>query len=254
MITITNFKDEYLKELQEIDFMMWLSVQWNSTFLRENVFAAVDEKNVLLGVCALSCDGTWYYLENDRNDIPLYRMQLELCTKEGIEQIELVERDLINAAQKRMLELKEKYPNKKLCMRCFCSEDDYEKQQQLLELGFEGHNFLWILKFDLAHTEIPKVEIPQNLSVDMLDNTEENLKAYLTANCLGYNNVQDAEGELRFRLCDDHTKVFVAKDCEKIVSSVTIWRITEERAATENIFTIPEYRRKKSDSRLSQKY
>lgn len=170
---------------------------------------------------------------------------MELCTKEGIEQIELVERDLINAAQKRMLELKEKYPNKKLCMRCFCSEDDYEKQQQLLELGFEGHNFLWILKFDLAHTEIPKVEIPQNLSVDMLDNTEENLKAYLAANCLGYNNVQDAEGELRFRLCDDHTKIFVAKDCEKIVSSVTIWRITEERAATENFFTIPDYRRKK---------
>ena len=39
MVTITSFKDKYLTRLQEIDFMMWLSVQWNSTFVRENVFA-----------------------------------------------------------------------------------------------------------------------------------------------------------------------------------------------------------------------
>lgn len=38
MITITGFEDKYLTQLQEIDYMMWLSVQWNSTFLRENAF------------------------------------------------------------------------------------------------------------------------------------------------------------------------------------------------------------------------
>lgn len=51
MVTITSFKDKYLPRLQEIDFMIWLSVQWNSTFVRENVFAAVDENDTLLGVC-----------------------------------------------------------------------------------------------------------------------------------------------------------------------------------------------------------
>ena len=51
MVTITSFKDQYLPRLQEIDFMIWLSVQWNSTFVRENVFAAVDENDTLLGVC-----------------------------------------------------------------------------------------------------------------------------------------------------------------------------------------------------------
>lgn len=37
----------------------------------------------------------------------------------------------------------------------------------------------------------------------------------------------------------------MAKDGEKIASSVTVWHMSDERAATENVFTIPEYRRKK---------
>lgn len=245
MITITSFKDKYLTRLQEIDFMMWLSVQWNSTFIRENVFAAVDENDTLLGVCALSCDGTWYYLDKERNDIPLYRMQMELCTADDTDDSDVVERELINAVKQRMLEIKENYPDKKLCIRCWCTEKDNDYQQQLLELGFKGNNLTWIMGFDLEHTTIPKAEISENISVDMLDCTEDALNAYLEANCLGYDNVQDAEGELRFRLGDERTKIFTAQDCGKIVSSVTVWHISDDRAATENVFTIPEYRRRK---------
>lgn len=245
MITIKKFEDKYLEELKEIDFMMWLCLQWNSTFLRENAVAAVDEKDTLLGVCALSCDGTWYYIEKERQDIPLYRMQMEICVKDGIAEQELVERQLIQAVKQRLQQIKEKYPDKKLCIRCWCKESEYDKQQQLLELGFTGNNITWIMGFDLEHTEIPDAVIPEEIAVELLDGTEEELRAYLTANELGYNKVQDAEGELRFRLGDERTKLFAAWDGERVVSSVTVWHISDDRAATENIFTIPEYRRKK---------
>ena len=69
------------------------------------------------------------------------------------------------------------------------------------------------------------------------------MKAYFKANYLGFDNVQDPEGKLRFRLGDERTKVIAAQDCDKIVSSVTVWHINDDRAATENIFTIPEYRK-----------
>lgn len=245
MITITAFEDKYLTQLQEIDYMLWLSVQWNGTFLRENAFAAVDENDALLGVCALSCDGTWYYLDEERSDIPLYRMQIELCIKEGAQNADLIERELINTAKQRLLEIKKSYPDKKLCLRCWCKESEYNKQQRLLELGFSGHNLIWIMSFDLEHTALPKADIPENITIDKLNCTEEGIKAYLAANYLGFDNVQDAQGELRFRLGDERTKIFTAKDKEKIVSSVTVWHISDERAATENIFTIPEYRRKR---------
>lgn len=245
MVTITSFKDKYLTRLQEIDFMMWLSVQWNSTFVRENVFAAVDENDTLLGVCALSCDGTWYYLDKERSDIPLYRMQMELCTANDIENKDAVERELINAVKQRMIEIKENYPDKKLCIRCWCTEKDYDYQQQLLELGFKGNNLIWIMGFDLENTAIPEAETPENITIDMLDCSDDNLKSYLEANYLGFDNVQDAEGELRFRLGDERTWIFTAQEHEKIVSSVTVWHISDERAATENIFTIPKYRRKR---------
>lgn len=63
------------------------------------------------------------------------------------------------------------------------------------------------------------------------------------ANEAGY-GTQDSEDELRFRMMGENTKVFVAKADGKIVSSTTIWKIEGGRWATENVFTIPEYRRK----------
>lgn len=69
----------------------------------------------------LSCDGTWYYLDKERGDIPLYCMQMELCTANDIENKDAVERELINAVKQRMLEIKENYPDKKLCIRCWCT-------------------------------------------------------------------------------------------------------------------------------------
>ncbi len=240
---ITQFTDKYQPELQEMNYMMWLSVQWNSTFCRENVFAAVDSDDRLLGVCALSCDGTWYYLSEERDDIPLYRMQMELCVREDSENKGAVEKELVNAAKMRLLAIKKNYPDKKLCIRCWCTEGEYDKQQQLLDLGFTGNNIIWIMGFDLENSAIPKAETADNISLNMLDCTDDGIKEYLSANYLGFDNVQDAEGELRFRLGDERTKILVAKDSETIVSSVTVWHISDERAATENIFTVPKYRR-----------
>ena len=131
MFTITRFEDKYLAELQEMNFMLWLSVQWNSTFLRENAFAAVDENDSLLGVCALSCDGTWYYLDKERSDIPLYRMQMELCTRDDLKNRDSVERELINSAKQRLLEIKKHYPGKKLCIRFRQTESRLYQKRRL---------------------------------------------------------------------------------------------------------------------------
>ncbi|MGN1340656.1 MAG: GNAT family N-acetyltransferase, partial [Oscillospiraceae bacterium] len=143
------------------------------------------------------------------------------------------------------LEIKKAYLGKRLCMCCWGTENEHEKQQRLLELGFTGNNITWIMKFDLENTVIPGADIPENIAIDILEPTDEALKAYLESNRLGFDNVQDPEGELRFRLGDERTKIFTAQDNGRVVSSVTVWHINDERAATENIFTIPEYRRRK---------
>lgn len=245
MVRIAEFKDNYLEQLQEIELLMWLRVQWDGTIARENVIAAVDENDQLLGVCVLSYDGTWYYIDRNRTDIPVYRMQMELSIKEGVMDAAALERALIGAAKDRMRELKKQYPDKELCVRCWCEEKEYEKQQQLLELGFLGHNIVWVTGFDLENTSIPYVEEQEGVVFEVMERTEEGVKEYLVANELGYDNIQDAEAELWFRLGDERTEVLLTRRHDEIVSSATIWHITDERAATENIFTIPKYRQKK---------
>lgn len=170
MIKIVNFTDEYISQLQEIDFIMSLRVQWDSTVARENVFAAVDENNKLLGICALCCDGTWYYIDDDRTDIPLYRMQMEICIDEDINGAETVEKKLTEEAQKRLALYKEKYPDKKICIRCWCEEGEYEVQQRLLEMGFTGHNIVWIMKANLEQVAMDTVVMPDNLSFEITEN------------------------------------------------------------------------------------
>lgn len=244
MFKITSFKDDYLLQLKEIDFMMWLRVQWDTTIVRENVFAAIDENNQLLGICALSYDGTWYYIDKSRTDIPKYRMQMEVCVKEDICDTYTVKRELINKAKNHLLELKKQYPNLNLCIRCWCEEKEYKKQQQLLEQGFVCNNLVWIMGFNLEDTKIIDAEENELVSFEVLNRSDDALKEYFVANELGFDNVQDAEGELRFRLGDERTEILVSRQQDRIVSSVTIWHISDERAATENIFTIPEFRRK----------
>lgn len=102
LVRITEFKDNYLEQLQEIELLMWIRVQWDGTIARENVIAAVDENDQLLGVCVLSYDGTWYYIDRNRTDIPVYRMQMELSIKEGVMDAAALERALIGAAKDRM--------------------------------------------------------------------------------------------------------------------------------------------------------
>lgn len=248
MVRIQKYADEYSVQLQEIDYMMSLRIKWDSTVAKENVFVAVDDNNTLLGIGALCYDGTWYYLNDERDDIPFYRMQMEICIREDIDDAENVKKKLIEASQKRLEYYKEIYPKKKLCLRCWCESNDLEEQQKLLEMGFSGNNIVWIMKVELDQVNNDNVEMLKEVTFEILENNDESIKEYLASNCLGFNNVQDAEGELRFRLGDKRTKILVTRCGGKIVSSVTVWHISDERAATENIFTIPEYRHQKMSS------
>lgn len=241
MLKIRNLYDSDLDSIKELDHMLWLSINWNGTFHKEDAFVAEDETGGIVGVCALSYDATWYYLDKERDDIPLYRLQLELRTAENSEHKAEAKSKLAAAARFRLCELKHSHPDKRLCIRCWCDSADKDGQHFWLSEGFVSSNIVWIFGFDLTKG-IPNYEALGDISIDIHDFDGDGMDRYLKANALGFDGVQDAEAELRFRLHDDNTKVFVASENGKVLSSVTVWSIGQGRSATENIFTIPDYR------------
>lgn len=162
MISTREFQEKDLDSIKDIHFFMWLQLQWQKDFHKEDTIVAVDEDGSVIGVAALSYGGTWYYIERNVTHIPEYYMQFECHVQENHPQFKLVKHLLIDALKKHFTTYKVKYPDKKTIMRCWCEDSSLEEME----------------------------------------------------------------------------------DDNKVVSSVTVWGIGDGRSATENIFTIPDYRHK----------
>lgn len=57
MIEIRQFTNSDLADIEEMDNMLWLQLQWNKAFHHEDAFAAVED-GIVAGAAALFYDGT----------------------------------------------------------------------------------------------------------------------------------------------------------------------------------------------------
>ena len=239
-MNIRNVNESDYETIQQLDFMTGLRMQWDSAYHKEDEFVSVNDEGEIIGAASLFWDGTWYYLNKKDMNLPLYRMQIDVATSKDAPKN--TRRELIRTLQEHFKKYTVEYPNRKLCMRCWCVESDKDYMQELLEEGFYVGGVIMVFKYDTTRDfEIRKSK--ENICVEELNNDDESIKAYLVANEAGY-GTQDSEDEFRFMMMGEDTKVFVAKVDGKIVSSTSIWKIEDGRWATENVFTIPEYRRK----------
>lgn len=240
---VRKFQEGDLEQIMEIDYMMWLQLQWNESFQKESFFV-VEKNKQLLGVAALAYDGTWYYLDRDVDYIPKYRMNIHFAIKEECKQKNDVKALLIQALKIHFQQVKKAYPDKSLAIRLWSDSTDIEEIQTMLDQGFIIEDTMLVLAFDL-NQEVPSFRVPDEVKIGIHDFESDGMKQYLKANALGYDNVQDSEGELRFRLQGEKTKVFTAMVGEEVVASTTVWELGNGRSASENVFTIPQYQRKK---------
>lgn len=242
-ILIREFQEEDLDSIQQINHMLWLCIQWNHSYHKEDVFIAEDSKAGVVGVAALFWDGTWYYLNRENPNIVYYRMQMDIAVLPGYEKEEQVREELITRQKLHFSKYEMKYPDKNLRLRCFIMANQKEEMQRLLKHGFTAYGIVPILAFDL-NKDLPAPESMGSVDIGIHTCDEKGIQAYLAANEAGYDGIQDSEDDFRFKLNGEQVKVFAAKDQGRIVSSCTIWKLEEGHFATENVFTIPEYRRR----------
>lgn len=242
-ITIRNFKEDDLDFIQQMNFMLWLCIQWNKSFHNEDIFTAEDDEAGVVGIATLSWDGTWYYLEKENPNISCYKMQMEIAVLPGYDKANQVRDELILKQIKHFKEYEKRYPDKNLRLRLWTMAGQKEEMQRLLKHGFIPFGITPILSYDFT-MELPAPKETGSVQIGIHNCDEEGIQAYLAANEAGYDGIQDSEDDFRFKLNGDEVKVFAAKDQDRIVSSCTIWKLEEGHYATENVFTIPEYRRR----------
>lgn len=238
-IRIRDYEEKDLDFVQKIDFLMWLQVQYNKDYIKENIFTAIDESENVVGIGSLSFHCTWYSMDMDI----MHKLKYDIVVDEESKYGKIVKSLLMDKLIERCNEYKAEYSNKKICICGWCEADKIEEMQFLIAKGFAMSSVIPVLKYDLSK-EIRHYEIPKNIVIEQYPINENAIDKFIEATAAGNNGIADSKAELWFRTGGSSFKIFAAIDNGKVVSSVTLWNIDEERSATENIFTIPEYRRK----------
>lgn len=110
--------------------------------------------------------------------------------------------------------------------------------------GFYVANTMLIMEKDLEE-DIDYISSDVDVDINLVDiNNKEEIHRYLRANKLGFDGVQDPEEQIIYQISQPNGAIYVAEIEGEIVSSVMVWDIDNKTAATENVFTVPQYRDK----------
>lgn len=119
--------------------------------------------------------------------------------------------------------------------KAFADSKDFEKITAFLQNGLYISNTMLVMEHDL--TRLCEVEDEDKVSLyDTWDLTE-----YLTANGLGF-GTSDPEEKVLEQLSNPNSNIYVLRVDGQVASSVTVWDYDEDTVATENIFTVPQFR------------
>ena len=113
--------------------------------------------------------------------------------------------------------------------------------QFFLQKGFSICSVIPVLKYDLLQ-ETKHYNIPDGVHINEYSFNNESIRKYFHADLIA-SGVPQSEADIKFMTGDPSFKCFVATCNSEVVGAISVWNITDKRAATENIFVIPSYRR-----------
>ena len=232
---LRKFSVTDLEAIKKIDSFYATQIKYHKDIKEENILTVINDSNELIGIA---------FLKLDRN-YPAKGKQLfnfSILLKESLPDDIEVKGMLIDGLIKRLYESKETIPEKKLCLRICCETDQIEDMQFFLEKGFALNSVVPVLKYDLLQ-ETKHYDIPSNVIIKEYSFTKEGIKKYINADLIA-SGIPESEADIKFKTGDPSFKCFVATCNKEVVGAISVWNITEQRAATENIFVIPSFRRK----------
>jgi len=250
MLEIVDYCDEYDEDIMKMDELIYLELKNHKDVISESVCIAVRDGE-FAGIGFLMAGASFKFIEE--RELRYYQISVEYKAVEGTEwEIEASEA-ILEDLKLSFEDLCDLYPDKRLILRLWSNGANNAYIEFLMMNEFRPMKVTPILEKRLDYDELmpgamkrakeelaginPGLEIKE-----IFPNKDENLmREYMKSNGSAF-EVEDSTAELCFRMAGPFTKVFAVMDGETVVSSVTVWKISDEQAATENIFCIEKYR------------
>lgn len=254
MIKIKEYSDKFDEQLKAIDMITFYTVKYHSDVIKPGISAVVDGRK-LIGVSYLKAGAS--FLKVDERELPYYFIHAEYITDEGadvetqVEASELMLEDL----KGKFADIQSRYNDKRLILRLWCNTEKTAYQEFLMAHGFRPMRVLPILVRELTEDDVREkdsIVLPGNEKLEIKEMNPHDdgfMKEYTVTNREAF-EVEDSENELRFVMGGEDSHVFSVMNKDRVIAAVTLWKITESRAATENIFCAADYRNKGITSAL----
>ena len=248
-MTIQPFTPSDLTELESFNFFSALQLRHHDGLKPENAFSAWED-NKLLGT-------GFFVLPTLGNPKGLRKAELTLVARPDLspELADEARSRLLDAVLARYRTVRAAHPETNLILRICTETSDLAGMAFHLGKGAALENLIPVLAYDLTQLDEarpsmalpdgsrPLTALPEGIRIEPLQLNDEGFAAYLHAD-LEASDVPDNETEMRFRSGNPSFLCFVALHGEEVVGSASVWDMGEERAATENIFVVPAFRKK----------
>lgn len=231
---LRNYCVDDLGAIDEINRYCAVSIRYHGDVKPENVLCVENESGKIVGAGFLKPN----QVKSDTKrlfDILTFIDEASASARE-------VEGTLLDGFIQRANEMKRVLSGKDVCLRTFCEADDIGRIQFLMDKGFHQDAVIPVMKYDLS-TETRHYRIPDDVQIRQLSFKGDDVAKYVEADLVTGESPQ-SRSEVLFKSGDPSFKCFVAVCGPAIVGAASVWDISDERAATENVFVLEPYRRK----------
>lgn len=132
MIQIRQFRRTDLEQIEKLDKMLWLQLQWNKTFHGEDAFVACEDEKVI-GAAALYYDRIFYYLWKKEGHIPKYHLGISYAIEEEREDEITIKQALFEKINEHLSKWKERFPDRQMTMIICSNHAEVEETEFMLE-------------------------------------------------------------------------------------------------------------------------
>jgi ribosomal protein S18 acetylase RimI-like enzyme len=243
---IRNYKEQDATQIAEYDFISMLAYRYNGDYTSDNIFCAVSEKGEILASAHIAPDQSWRLIKDPDKTLDFeFKLQMDVSINENTTVPQDAVHELTDAVIDRAKMIRNQYPNKKITIRHTISSNDLEEMDFYLSKGFIAKQNHLVMKRDLTKP-ITQIPLPPNIKIiNWKMETKEEQEKYLRAEAAGDpNGVCWSLNHLRWTKSGAEWDTFSAFCGNEVVGSVMTWGLGEKRSATENIFVLPDWRRR----------
>jgi Acetyltransferases len=242
---IRNYQTEDAQKIGSFDKIAELAYLYKGDLKADNIFCAVSSENEILGAADLEPHISWTPIDKDCQDPDyIYRLAVNIRINPLYESDKNLRSSLMDALLKRAREIKKDYPGKKIRVIKYIPSSDNVEMDLFLSKGFVAYRTSLVMKRDLTEEIKPYPCGADFRIVNWKMETEEELQSHVEADAICNNGAAWNLDTVRWIRYAQGWASFAAFSGDDFLGSVTILSASEESSVTENIFVLPQWRRK----------